>query len=66
MAAVRIRMALSGAGSGSPTEIDRGWARIMADTLDTYGYRLVREPVAPFGGDRSVRTNQLATLENGG
>lgn len=41
-AACSIRMQMAGQNSGSPNEIDRAWARIIAETLDAHGFQLVK------------------------
>lgn len=44
-AAMRVRMQLQSLGSASPNEIDRAWARIIADSLRLSGYALVKLPM---------------------
>lgn len=44
-AAMRVRMEIQGLRSASPNEIDRAWARIIAESLEISGWRL--EPVRP-------------------
>lgn len=50
-AAMRVRMQLQSLGSASPNEIDRAWARIIADSLEISGWKLVHEERGSFGSN---------------
>jgi len=32
--------------SGTPTKIDKGWAEMVLDRLDLYGFQIVAKPTA--------------------
>jgi len=57
LAACRIRMQMENRGSGSPNEIDRAWARIIADSLELSGFALTRVERPPGGNREVVRPN---------